>query len=72
MPKLQYFTTKLLYASHYKPRLVYFLPQFFTAVYIVERLVLQTIYVVNKEILQFLSLKSAVHNQERFIMARVW
>ena len=35
-------------------------------VYIVERLVLQTIYVLNKEILQFLSLKSAVYNQERF------
>ena len=33
---------------------------------IVERLILQTIYVINKEILQFLGLKSAVHNQERF------
>ena len=33
----------------------------FTAVYIVERLVLpETIYVLNKEILQFLGLKSAV------------
>ena len=27
---------------------------------------LQTIYVLNKEILQFLGLKSAVYNQERF------
>ena len=40
-------------------------------VYIVERLVLQTIYVLNKEILQFLELKSVVYNQERVIMARV-
>ena len=38
----------------------------FTAVDIVERLVLQTIYVLNKEILQFLGLISAVYNQERF------
>ena len=44
---------------------------FFTAVYIVERLVLQTIHVLNKKILQFLSLKSAVYNQERIIMAHV-
>ena len=35
----------------YKPRLVYFLPQFFNAVYDQERLILQTIYVLNKEIL---------------------
>ena len=37
----------------------------FTAVYIVERLILQTIYVLKKEILRFLGLKSAVYNQER-------
>ena len=36
---------------HYKLRLVFFTP-FFTAVYIIEWLILQTIYVVNKEILQ--------------------
>ena len=48
-----------------------FLTPFFTAVYIVEWLVLQTIYVLNKEILQFLALKSAVWNQERVIIARV-
>ena len=30
-----------------------------------------TIYVLNKDILQFLGLKSAVYNQERVIMARV-
>ena len=48
-------------ARHYKPRLVFFDP-FFTAVYNQERLILQTIYVLNKEIL----LKSAVYNQERF------
>ena len=44
------------YARHYNPRLVYILP----AVYIVEWLVLQTIYVLNKEILLFWGLKSAV------------
>ena len=38
----------------------------FTVVSIVEPLVLQTIYVLNKEILQFLGLKSAVYNRERF------
>ena len=43
-------------------RLVYFLPHFFAAVYIVEWLLLQTIYVLKKEILQFLGLKSAVYN----------
>ena len=42
-----------------------FLTSFFTAIYIVFILVLQTIYVINKKILQFLGLKSAVHNQER-------
>ena len=35
-------------------------------VYIVERLVLETIYVLNKQILQFFSLKSAVYNWEQF------
>ena len=34
----------------------------FTEVYIVERLVLQTIYVLKQEILQFFGLKSAVYN----------
>ena len=52
---------------------IYFTP-FFTAVYIVEQLVLQKIYVVNKE--GFLRLKSAVYkraisNQERDMMAHV-
>ena len=42
-----------------------FIP-FFTAVYIVEWFVLQTIYVLNKEILQYLSLKSAIYNYEQF------
>ena len=45
---------------------LYIFTPFFTAVYIVERLGLQTIYVVNKEILQFLGLKSAVYNREQF------
>ena len=39
---------------------------FFTAVYNQERLILQTIYVLNKKILQFLSVKSAVYNPEWF------
>ena len=45
----------------------------FTPVYIVERLVLQTIYVLNKakEILQFLGLKSVVYNRERFQIIRL-
>ena len=37
-------------------------------VYIVERLVLKTIYVLNKENFQFLGLKYAVYNQELVIM----
>ena len=32
----------------------------------VEQLVLQTIYVLNKEILQVLGLKSKVYNREQF------
>ena len=48
---------------------LYIFYSFFAAVYIVERLILQTIYVLNKEILQFLGLKYAVSNQERAIMA---
>ena len=47
---------------------LYIFSTFSTAVYIVELLVLQTIYVLNKVILQFLSLKSAVYNQERFLI----
>jgi hypothetical protein len=43
-----------------------FFTPFFTEVYIVEQLVLQTIYVLNKEILKFLGLKSAISNRERF------
>ena len=42
-----------------------FFTLFFTSAYIVERLVLKTIYMPNKEILQFLGLKSAVYNWER-------
>ena len=61
------------YSSHYNPRFVHiFFTPFFTVVYIVEQLVLQTIYVLNKEILQFLGLKSAVYDQEQVIMARIW
>ena len=41
-------------------------------VYNVERLILQTIYVLNKEILQFFGLKSAVYNWERFQIKRAY
>ena len=43
-------------------RCLYIFTLFFTVVYTVEQLVLQTIHVVNKEILQSLGLKSAVYN----------
>ena len=55
---------QIAYACHYNPRLVSF-TLFFTAVYIVEWLVSQTIYVLDKEILRFLGLKSAVYNRFR-------
>ena len=44
---------------------------FSTAVYIAVRLVLQTNYVLNKEIPQFLGLKPAVYNRERVTLERV-
>ena len=47
-------------------RALYIFNPFFTAIYIVEWSVLQTIYVLNKEILQFQGLKSMVYNQEWF------
>ena len=34
--------------------------------------VLHTIYVLEKEILQFLDLKSVAYNRERFQMASLW
>ena len=40
----------------------------FTAVYIEERFILQTIFVLKTEILHFLSLKSAVYTQERLLI----
>ena len=45
---------------------VYVFTPFFTAVYIIERLVIKTIYVLNKELLQLLGAKSPVYNQECF------
>ena len=49
---------------------IFFTP-FFTAVYIVERLVLQTLYVLKKEILQILcQKKNAVYNQKQLIIKR--
>ena len=53
------FVPKSSYARHYKPGLVYFLSHFSL------RLIVQTIYVLNKEIFQFLNLKSSVCYQER-------
>ena len=50
-------------------RCLYFFTPFLTAVYNVEQLILQTIYVLNKEFLKLLGLKIAVYNQERVIMA---
>ena len=45
--------TKKIYRKHaIVNRGLYIFTPFFTAVYIVERLVLQTIYILNKEILQ--------------------
>ena len=40
----------------------------FTVVYIVEQLVLQTVYVQKEEILQYLGLKSLVYNLEQFLI----
>ena len=48
------------------PEVCIFFPLFFTEVYIVERLVLQIIYVLNKEILQCLGLEFAIYNWEQF------
>ena len=48
---------------------IFFTP-LLSAVYNVERLILQTIYIINKEILQFLGIKSAIYNQERFQIKR--
>ena len=47
-------------------RCLYVFTPFFTVVYIVEWLVLQTIYVLNDAILQCLGLKSVVYNREGF------
>ena len=49
------------YAHNHNPRFVNFLPPF----YIEERFILETIYELKMEILQFLSLKSAAYKQER-------
>ena len=43
-----------------------FFTTFFTVVYTLERLVLQTIYVLNEKILQYLGLKFPVYNQDWF------
>ena len=55
------------YARQYKPRLIFYFTQFSLQL----RLILQTIYVLKAEILQFLSLKSAAYKRERPMMARV-
>ena len=44
-----------------------FLTPFFTEIYIVEQLILQTIYLINKDIiLQCLGLKYTIYYQEQF------
>ena len=53
------------YARHYKPRLVFFFTSFFTAAINVERLILQTTYVLKNGIP---SKKSAVYDQGRFLI----
>ena len=58
-------TGTVTHARHYNPRLVFFY-LIFTAVYIVERLVLQTIYVLKQGNSSILGLKSAVYNREWF------
>ena len=45
---------------------LYIFTLFFTAVYIAEQFMLETIYVLKKEILQILGLKSVVYNWEQF------
>ena len=61
-----YIVFELPYAHHYNPRFVYFYPIFHFGLYCRAGLILQTIYVLNKEILPFLDLKSAVYNREWF------
>ena len=65
-----------LFFINYRTRAIisrglFFFTPFLTAVYNVEQLILQTIYVLNKEFLKLLGLKIAVYNQERVIMARI-
>jgi hypothetical protein len=49
---LAFYTQQARYAPLQAAACIFFTP-FFTSPYIVERLVFQTIYVLNKEILQF-------------------
>ena len=56
---------------HYKPRLVYIFSPIFHYGSCCRAVILQTIYALNKEILPFFGLKSAVYNQERVIIACV-
>ena len=68
-PNLHIFSDSInhKYTRHYKQWLLYIFSSFFNAVYISEWLVLlQTIELLNKEILQFLSQKSTVYDQEWF------
>ena len=58
-------------ARYYKPRLVFFLPNFHFGCGLC--LILQTIYVLKMEILHFLSSKSAAYKQERLqIESSLW
>ena len=57
------------YARHYKPWLIFF----FTKFSLQLRLILQTIYVLKREILHFLSSKSAAYKRERLqIKSSLW
>jgi hypothetical protein len=49
--------TGIPYIPHYRPTVYIFFTPFFTEVYIVEQLMLQTLYVLSKEIFPFLGLK---------------
>ena len=57
--------TSLVRTPLYTATCIVFTP-YFTVVYIVEQLVSNTIYLLSKEILQFLGMKSAVYNHKGF------
>ena len=56
-------------AGQYRAAYLFFRP-FFTAAYIAKGLLVLKIYVLKKEIRQFLGLNSAVYNREQVIIPR--